>query len=96
MARRGAPPKGKVKFRPYPKYPFPRIRGLRARLSPVRVVEGAAWTKGGPWSGLIVLLFLGRAAKRNIKRRPERLALDKLEPGQGIIITTAPRMSRRA
>ena len=84
-------PQRVVKFRPYPKYPFPKLRGWRTRLSPTRVVEGAAWTKRGNWTNLIYVLFIARAAKKGLKRKPEILAMDKLKPGQGIIVTTAAR-----
>lgn len=100
MARRSKapPPKRVVKYRPYPKYPFPKLRGWRMRLSPARVLEGAAWTRGGPWTNLIYVLFIARAVKRSVKRQPEILAMDKLKPGQGISISTAPRraMGKRA
>jgi len=85
------PPKRVVKYRPYPKYPFPKLRGWRMRLSPMRVLEGAAWTKGGNWTNIIFVLFFARAAKRALKRPTEILAMDKLKPGEGIMITTAPR-----
>jgi hypothetical protein len=93
VARRSkaAPRKRAVKYRPYPKYPFPKLRGWRARLSPTRMVEGAAWTKGGNWTNLIYVLFIARAVKRGVKRQPETLAVDKLKAGQGISITTGLR-----
>ena len=68
-----APPKQVVKYRPYPKYPFPKLRGWRARLSPTRVIEGAAWTRGGSWTNLIYVLFIARAVKKSMKRQPEVL-----------------------
>jgi hypothetical protein len=89
---RKRPPK-QVKYRPYPKYPFPRLRGLRARLSPRRVVETAAWTRGGSWTSLIFLLVGARMARKAVRRKPEVLAVDKLAPGQSITIITAPRRS---
>lgn len=97
MARRSksAPPR-RVKYRPYPKYPFPKLRGWRARLSPTRLIEGAAWTKGGNWTNLIYVLFIARAAKKGMKRQPEVLALDKLKPGQGITIRTARRRTAKS
>ena len=61
------------------------------RLSPTRVIEGAAWTRGGSWTNLIYVLFIARAVKKGLKRQPEILAMDKLKPGQGISITTAAR-----
>ena len=91
MAKQGAKGAKVVKYRPYPQYPFPRLRGLRARLSPVRVIESAAWTRGGSWTSLIVVLFGARAMKKALRRKSEMLALDKLRPGEGIMITTAPR-----
>jgi hypothetical protein len=65
-------------------------------MSPVRVIESAAWTKRGPWTSMIVVLFAARFLRRKAKRPAQVLAIDKLEPGQGIIITTAPWTSRRA
>jgi hypothetical protein len=100
VARRSKapPPKKVVKYRPYPKYPFPKLRGWRARLSPTRVIEGAAWTRGGSWTNLIYVLFIARAVKKSMKRQPEVLIMDKLKPGQGLSITTAARrgMGKRA
>ena len=84
-----------VKYRPYPKYPFPRIRGLRYRLSPFRVLETAVWTRGGPWSNLIVVLLGARLLRTAMRRKAEVLALDKLAPGQSITITTAARSGKR-
>lgn len=83
-----------VKYRPYPKYPFPRIRGLRARLNPFRALESAAWTRGGLWTTLIAAFVGARALRRLVPRKPEVLAIDKLRPGQSIVITTAPRRRR--
>ena len=91
----GKRPPPTVKYRPYPKYPFPRVRGLRARLSPVRVLEGAAWTRGGPWTSLIFVLFGARFLRKAMRRKVEVLALDKLQPGEGIMITTAVRRTSR-
>ena len=100
MARRpkSPPPKRVFKYRPYPKYPFPKLRGWRARLSPTRVIEGAAWTRGGSWTNLIYVLFIARTVKKSMKRQPEILAQDRLKVGQGISVTTAPRrgMGKRA
>jgi hypothetical protein len=84
-------PQRVVKFRPYPKYPFPKLRGWRLRLSPARVMESAAWTRGGPWTNLIFVIFAARAIKRGMKRKPQVLALDKLRPGESITIVTSAR-----
>ena len=92
MARQAAKT---VKYRPYPKYPFPRLRGLRARLSPVRVIETAVWTRGGGSSNLILLLLGARMARKAVRRKPEFLARDKLAPGEGIVVSTAPRRSAK-
>ncbi len=86
-------PQRVIKYRPYPKYPFPKLRGWRMRLSPTRIIEGAAWTRGGPWTNLIFVLFAARAVKRGMKRKPEVLVVDKLKPGQGLSIATARRAS---
>jgi hypothetical protein len=84
-----------VKYRPYPKYPFPRLRGWRMRLSPSRALEQAAWSRKGAWTNVIFLLFAGRAARGFLKRKPETLALDKLRPGESITVITAPRRGKR-
>lgn len=83
-----------VKYKPYPVYPFPGLRALKGRLSPRRIIEYSAWTKGPggdnnpAWNAVFLGLFVLRHARK--ARGPKTVAVDKLKPGQGLVIRTLP------
>jgi hypothetical protein len=66
---------------------------LRSMLSPVRRIEGRVYAKssqGSPVFGNLFLVLIAlRAARQAAKRKPEVLAIDRLEPGQGLRVITA-------
>jgi|GEM_PF-4833175 hypothetical protein len=88
MARSGRPV-------PPPRYPFPRWNALKWRLNPLKRLQYRAYTSRGtaPVWGYVLLAFaVGRALKR--LNGPERLAIDRLKPGDQIVVRTIPMGSR--
>ena len=91
VARSQPKPKVVVKYRPYPVYPFPGLRGFWRRFSIRRIVERNAYMRGtgrgfNIWTALFVGMFLLRFARR--ARGPQLVARDVLKPGEGLVIRT--------
>jgi hypothetical protein len=83
-----------VKYKPYPVYPFPNLRAIRRRASPKRIIEYNAWTKGPGgdgqlgWTAVFYGLFVIRQMRKH--RGPQHVSIDRLKPGEGLVIRTIP------
>ena len=73
------------------KYPFPRLRSLPTRLSPVRNLERISYEGFNKGSRVLVAVFVGLQLSRFLKRAVTRTsvvaATEVLKPGQSVIIT---------
>ena len=73
------------------KYPFPRLRSLPTRLSPVRNLERISYQGFNRGSRVLVAVFIGLQLSRFLKRAVTRTsvvaATEVLKPGQSIVIT---------
>lgn len=98
MRKQTAAASNTVRYRPPPRYPFPRLRYLRWRLNPFNqlrlTAESRAYSGSNRWLAVVVGVYLLRSFRRSLRPLSRIEYMEPIAPGQTVVLRAARPMTR--
>jgi hypothetical protein len=98
VAKKPLPARPVVRYRPVPKYPFPRVRYWLWQLNPFNQLRTTAnqraYSGDNRWLAIIVGLYLFRSFRRSLRPLSRIVYMEAIEPGQTVTLQAGRPPSR--